>query len=112
MKKRLLLAALVLIPALTLFAGGQKDTGDKMIIRVAEQVPNLITPGSWDGQAFALNASIYDYLIDMDAETGELIPALATEWNSPDGRIWTFKLRQGVKFHNGKIGRASCRERV
>lgn len=101
MKKRLLLAALVLIPALTLFAGGQKDTGDKMIIRVAEQVPNLITPGSWDGQAFALNASIYDYLIDMDAETGELIPALATEWNSPDGRIWTFKLRQGVKFHNG-----------
>lgn len=33
---------------------------------------------------------------------GELIPAIASEWDSsPDARKWTFRIRQGVEFHNG-----------
>ena len=103
MKKILfVLVIFVLIFSTTnLFAGGEKETEDKMVIRVAEQVPNLITPGSWDGQAFSMNSSIYEYLLEMDAGTGELRPSLATEWSTEDGKVWTFKLRQGVKFHNG-----------
>lgn len=103
--KKLILTSLVFIflfSAAGLFAGGEAEAvEDKMIIKVAEQVPNLITPGVWDGQAFSLNPSIYDYLIEMDANTGELVPALATEWKTDDGIVWTFKLRKGVKFHNG-----------
>jgi peptide/nickel transport system substrate-binding protein len=35
--------------------------------------------------------------------TGELIPELAESWDStPDASTWTFKVRQGVEFHNGK----------
>jgi peptide/nickel transport system substrate-binding protein len=103
-----MMLGLFIIPTLSLFAGGQKDAEikqpeaeKKMVIRIAEQVPNLITPGAWDGQAFSLNSSIYDYLIEMDSATGELAPALATEWSSKDGKVWTFKLREGVKFHDG-----------
>jgi peptide/nickel transport system substrate-binding protein len=70
-------------------------------IRIAEQVPGLITPGVWDGQAFSLNASIYDYLVEIDALTGELSPSLAISWQSGDGINWTVKLREGVKFHDG-----------
>ncbi|MBT0781472.1 ABC transporter substrate-binding protein [Paracoccus sp. pheM1] len=34
---------------------------------------------------------------------GKLIPELATEWGSnPELTEWTFKLRQGVEFHNAK----------
>jgi peptide/nickel transport system substrate-binding protein len=34
---------------------------------------------------------------------GQPIPELAESWEpSPDAAVWTFKLRQGVEFHNGK----------
>lgn len=34
---------------------------------------------------------------------GVLVPELATEWGSnDDSTVWTFKLRDGVEFHNGK----------
>lgn len=34
---------------------------------------------------------------------GEVLPLLATEWQaSPDAREYTFRLREGVPFHNGR----------
>ncbi|ODM45213.1 hypothetical protein A9320_11240 [Ruegeria sp. PBVC088] len=34
---------------------------------------------------------------------GVLMPELATEWSSnDDSTVWTFKLREGVEFHNGQ----------
>ena len=42
-------------------------------------------------------------LIEVGAG-GVLIPELATSWDAnEDLTVWTFKLRQGVEFHNGKI---------
>ncbi|WP_129139658.1 ABC transporter substrate-binding protein [Modicisalibacter coralii] len=41
-------------------------------------------------------------LVEVDGD-GKLIPELATSWDSdPAAKVWTFKLRQGVTFHNGK----------
>ena len=35
-------------------------------------------------------------------ENGEIVPCLAEKWeNSDDGKTWTFKIREGVKFSNG-----------
>src|SRR5438128_11276576 len=45
---------------------------------------------------------IYDPLIVRDPKTFEYRPGLATEWKaSNEMRTWTFKLRSGVKFHEG-----------
>ncbi|WP_341501507.1 ABC transporter substrate-binding protein [Gallaecimonas sp. GXIMD4217] len=44
---------------------------------------------------------LYDRLIDIDAESGAVIPRLAESWQvSGDGRRYTFVLRQGVPFHH------------
>ncbi len=45
--------------------------------------------------------NIYEPLMDRDSETGEIIPALATEWKNIDEYTWEITLREGVKFHNG-----------
>jgi peptide/nickel transport system substrate-binding protein len=102
-----MLVVLLLAIPMMVFAGGNAEqvASEKKApvkqIRVAEQVPGLITPGVWDGQVFSMNSSIYEYLIEINAETGELDPVLATSWETNEGKVWTFKLRQGVKFHDG-----------
>ena len=48
-----------------------------------------------------VNALAYEGLVALDA-SGVLRPALATSWDSDaDGRRWTFRLRRGVKLHDG-----------
>ena len=50
---------------------------------------------------FMLGA-IGNCLAEIDAN-GVAVPELAEEWSaSDDARTWTFKLRRGVTFHNGK----------
>src|SRR5687768_8916157 len=44
---------------------------------------------------------VYNRLVDID-DNFTVTPELATEWSiSEDGKTWTFKLREGVKFHDG-----------
>jgi peptide/nickel transport system substrate-binding protein len=45
---------------------------------------------------------IYERLVDLD-EKNMPMPGLASRWSvSSDGLVYTFHLRQGVKFHNGR----------
>ncbi len=43
---------------------------------------------------------IFDKLVQMDADS-RMIPGLATSWRTIDPTTWEFKLRKGVKFHDG-----------
>jgi peptide/nickel transport system substrate-binding protein len=51
--------------------------------------------------AIYMATNLYDRLVRADVNFN-LEPALATSWSSsPDARTWTFRLRDGVTFHNG-----------
>jgi len=44
-----------------------------------------------------------DMLVESDPHTGAPVPALAESWEpSADAATWTFTIRKGVQFHNGK----------
>ena len=47
-----------------------------------------------------LDIHIYDRLVERDPQNN-LIPGLALSWKLIDDSTWEFKLRQGVKFHDG-----------
>jgi ABC-type transport system substrate-binding protein len=47
-----------------------------------------------------VGANVLESLLRVDA-AGHILPALATSWTQTKGQIWTFKLRPGVKFHDG-----------
>lgn len=47
-------------------------------------------------------SNIYETLLRYNPEADEYMPLLATEYSSnEDATVWTFKIREGVKFHDG-----------
>ncbi len=55
-----------------------------------------------DGESAKVCDMIYDTLVQYREATTDLEPGLAEAWErSADGLVWTFHLRQGVRFHDG-----------
>ncbi len=46
---------------------------------------------------------LFDGLTGIDATSGEVVPALAEWWDHEEHRVWRFRLRQGVTFHDGSL---------
>ncbi len=47
-----------------------------------------------------INGQVYERLTKRDAKLN-IVPGLATEWTQVSPLVWRFKLRPGVKFHDG-----------
>lgn len=59
--------------------------------------PQLVTSGT---TIDAISQQLYDRLLDIDPQSGELKPLLATHWQVNDsGTVYEFTLRPGVQFH-------------
>jgi len=55
-----------------------------------------------DGESSKIIVNIYEGLLKYAADSTKVEPSLAESWEiSPDGLSYTFKLKQGVKFHDG-----------
>lgn len=71
-------------------------------LRITFAWPTFIDPAVGnDFSSSAALVNLYDSLVFPEAD-GSMAPWLAESWkSSDDGLTWTFKLRQGVKFHDG-----------
>jgi peptide/nickel transport system substrate-binding protein len=60
--------------------------------------PAIIT----DGISGRVTNQIFEGLVKFDKDTTIPVPSLAEKWTvSDDGKVWTFTLHKGVKFHDG-----------
>nr|NIS43657.1 hypothetical protein [Desulfuromonadales bacterium] len=67
------------------------------------QTTDSLDPVSWEnGFMLQMGYAVQDYLTEID-NTGQLVPRLAESWEASDDAVsWTFKIKQGAEFHDGK----------
>ncbi|HEV8281891.1 MAG TPA: ABC transporter substrate-binding protein [Candidatus Limnocylindrales bacterium] len=72
-------------------------------IRVATQRPVSIDPvGMQDLSGYGIVSQCFEYLATLNKDGSDIDKGLATEWSpNDDGSVWTFKLREGVKWQDG-----------
>ncbi|MCW1927753.1 glutathione ABC transporter substrate-binding protein [Bhargavaea beijingensis] len=113
-RQLLLIPALMLSMLLTACAGGgQADTGNNagngegeaaaggdLILAVLSDASTLDPQGSNDVPSNNIHNNLFDTLVELNGKN-EIVPSLATEWEMVDETTWEFKLREGVKFHDG-----------
>src|SRR6186713_3753609 len=94
--KRLILSGLI-AAAFGIGAVAQAQT-----LRFSSQGdPQTMDPHS-QNESFtnSVNQQVYEYLIHRDRQLN-FVPGLALSWEQVSPLKWRFKLRQGVKFHDG-----------
>ncbi|RWO75801.1 MAG: ABC transporter substrate-binding protein [Mesorhizobium sp.] len=77
-------------------------TRTDLVIGITLEPPHLDpTAGAAAAIDEVLYANVFEGLTRIGAD-GEVLPALAENWTvSDDGKVYTFKLHSGVKFHDG-----------
>lgn len=90
--------------ALTQAAGAADiKNGGSMVVTYKDDVATLDPAIGYDWQNWSMIKALFDGLMDYEPGTTTLRPNLAESYEmSADGMTYTFKLRQGVKFHNGR----------
>jgi peptide/nickel transport system substrate-binding protein len=76
--------------------------GGTLTLAIGSAPTTFMYYGAIDGAAQRVAQHMFNGLIESNLATGKIEPALAESWTvSNDGKVYTFKLRQGVKWHDG-----------
>src|SRR5690349_8393275 len=105
---RWLLAAFLTILSVGGLVTPPPAEAQKKVVNIAAKEPDALDPHtSILGQTQAIVRFMYRGLTRFAIKNGkvttaEVEPDLAESWTlSPDGTVWTFRLRKGVQFHKG-----------
>lgn len=89
-------AALVVGLGLTMTSAQAKDLRIALAAEPSSMDPHFhnLSPNN------ALTSHVFERLVHFDAKQN-LVPGLAESWRAVDDKTWEFKLRKGVKWHDG-----------
>lgn len=103
--------AVLLICSLTVLASCEEtaDTTDRYgesarYLSIIDDEPTTMDP-QCTSEYYTVPFNVFDRLVEIKSTAGEpeIVPSLAETWKiSDDGLVYTFKLREGVKFSNGE----------
>ncbi|THF87014.1 ABC transporter substrate-binding protein [Deinococcus sp. KSM4-11] len=98
------LTAAFLSTTLVLGLAHAQQRGGEMTVSYKDDVTTLDPAIGYDWQNWPMEKMVFDGLLDYTPGTTTLVPRLAAKLPdvSADGRSYTFTLRSGVKFHNGR----------
>jgi peptide/nickel transport system substrate-binding protein len=89
-------------PAAQPAAGGTPRRGGTLVVGKTTEAPSLEPHAQNALSRSRVTQHLYSYLVQNDKNMG-IVPDLAEKWEiAPDGKTYTFMLRKGVKFHNGR----------
>ena len=97
---KLFACAIAALLGLTVPAHAGKSD-DTLRVTLRDAIPNVDPYYNAQAAGLILATHVWDTLLIRDPETGEPKPGLAVAWKVLDERTTEFKLRDGVKFHNG-----------
>ena len=87
---------------------GKGGGGGTFIVGRGGDSVNLDLASVTDGESWRVGGVILDTLVKLDGIPVKPVPWLAESWESPDGKTWTFKIREGARFHDGTLPIVDC----
>lgn len=80
----------------------QASSGGTLVSMVVAEPTSMDIAAGSGQHNYAIMSNVYENLLYWDDKTLDVYPGLAQSYDvSPDGTAYTFKLRQGVQFHDG-----------
>lgn len=96
------IAAIAAVPSLSFAQEVAPVSGGSVAINIGTEPPVLVLIAHTAGAAYYISGKVTEGLLTYDEDFTPK-PLLATEWEvAEDGLRYTFKLREGVKWHDGK----------
>jgi peptide/nickel transport system substrate-binding protein len=93
--------AILIFILLQFGCGGKEERRETLTVGISQTLPTLDPAMHRDRTVESVLRNMVDCLTARDNEMN-LVPQLAESWNRADDLTWRFKLRRGVKFHNGE----------
>jgi peptide/nickel transport system substrate-binding protein len=90
---------LTLIGSVSLVSAQAKDT---LVMALVSHAPTLDPHMHFERVGILVNINMFDSLVHKNTKL-EYEPSLATSWKALNDTTWEFKIRPGVKFHNGDV---------
>jgi peptide/nickel transport system substrate-binding protein len=89
-------------PEEVVFTPADPDTF--VYVSISEGIDTLDPAWNYESDGDDILLNVYDQLVTYAGpKASEFVPSLATEWEiTNEGKTYTFKIREGVKFHEGQ----------